>query len=198
MAGNVNASAYDIVRGYWARTKGLTNDGTLAAASSQGALAANSTITQRGASGQTAQGINNGTASGTVSAPMAGAQGGRASDSSIINPAVVDGGESNSSGTVRNADALNPTNQRGDEGQAGAATSGDAFAFDRFWLDAVNSGVVRDTAAPAIAVSVGALSLPPQTVVGQGIEVNFRPDPTIWDGRFANNGWLQECPQADH
>jgi Fe-S-cluster-containing dehydrogenase component len=23
---------------------------------------------------------------------------------------------------------------------------------------------------------------------------HFRPDPTIWDGRFANNGWLQELP----
>ncbi len=27
------------------------------------------------------------------------------------------------------------------------------------------------------------------------IEVNFRPDPSLWDGRFANNGWLQECPK---
>ena len=23
----------------------------------------------------------------------------------------------------------------------------------------------------------------------------FRPDPTIYDGRFANNGWLQELPK---
>ena len=28
-----------------------------------------------------------------------------------------------------------------------------------------------------------------------GIEVNFRRDPTIYDGRFANNGWLQELPK---
>ena len=27
------------------------------------------------------------------------------------------------------------------------------------------------------------------------MEINFRPDPTIWDGRFANNGWLQELPK---
>ena len=28
-----------------------------------------------------------------------------------------------------------------------------------------------------------------------GIEIVFRPDPTICDGRFANNGWLQELPK---
>jgi Fe-S-cluster-containing dehydrogenase component len=28
-----------------------------------------------------------------------------------------------------------------------------------------------------------------------GVEVNFRRDPTIYDGRFANNGWLQELPK---
>jgi len=27
------------------------------------------------------------------------------------------------------------------------------------------------------------------------LEVCFRPDPSVWDGRFANNGWLQECPR---
>src|SRR5262249_54671451 len=28
-----------------------------------------------------------------------------------------------------------------------------------------------------------------------GIETNVRPDPTVFDGRFANNGWLQELPK---
>ena len=27
------------------------------------------------------------------------------------------------------------------------------------------------------------------------LELCFRPDPNLWDGRFANNGWLQECPK---
>ena len=27
------------------------------------------------------------------------------------------------------------------------------------------------------------------------VEICFRPDPTIYDGRFANNGWLQELPK---
>ncbi|HXG54627.1 MAG TPA: hypothetical protein VNJ03_04550, partial [Vicinamibacterales bacterium] len=28
-----------------------------------------------------------------------------------------------------------------------------------------------------------------------GLEIIFRPDPTVWDGSFANNGWLQELPK---
>jgi MoCo/4Fe-4S cofactor protein with predicted Tat translocation signal len=28
-----------------------------------------------------------------------------------------------------------------------------------------------------------------------GLELCFRPDASVWDGRFANNGWLQECPR---
>ena len=28
-----------------------------------------------------------------------------------------------------------------------------------------------------------------------GIEIIFRPDPCIWDGRYNNNGWLQELPK---
>jgi Fe-S-cluster-containing dehydrogenase component len=30
---------------------------------------------------------------------------------------------------------------------------------------------------------------------GSGLEIAFRNDPTILDGRFANNGWLQELPK---
>ncbi|HVV71896.1 MAG TPA: 4Fe-4S dicluster domain-containing protein, partial [Verrucomicrobiae bacterium] len=37
---------------------------------------------------------------------------------------------------------------------------------------------------------------PPQKRVRlEGLEIGFRPDPNLWDGRFANNGWLQECPK---
>jgi molybdopterin-containing oxidoreductase family iron-sulfur binding subunit len=35
----------------------------------------------------------------------------------------------------------------------------------------------------------------PAASPAQGLEIVFRPDPTIWDGRFANNGWLQELPK---
>ncbi len=55
---------------------------------------------------------------------------------------------------------------------------------------------MADTAFPPKRVSlksgIGAQSpADPQ----QGLEIIFRPDPAIWDGRFANNGWLQELPK---
>ena len=30
---------------------------------------------------------------------------------------------------------------------------------------------------------------------GGTLEIVFKPDPTVWDGRFSNNGWLQELPK---
>jgi molybdopterin-containing oxidoreductase family iron-sulfur binding subunit len=66
--------------------------------------------------------------------------------------------------------------------------------FDAFWERALHDGVVPGTAFRPRPVSAKA-ALPPQTNAGAGIEIVFRPDPTVWDGRFANNGWLQECPK---
>jgi MoCo/4Fe-4S cofactor protein with predicted Tat translocation signal len=33
------------------------------------------------------------------------------------------------------------------------------------------------------------------TQSGSSLEISFRPDPTLFDGRFANNAWLQELPK---
>src|SRR5207247_621834 len=35
----------------------------------------------------------------------------------------------------------------------------------------------------------------PDAKPGNSLEISFQPDPTIFDGRFANNGWLQELPK---
>ena len=39
-----------------------------------------------------------------------------------------------------------------------------------------------------------AKSHPEPAAKESGLELVFRPDFKVWDGRFANNGWLQELP----
>ena len=69
--------------------------------------------------------------------------------------------------------------------------------FEANWRRAVHNGVVPNTARPAKTVALrpelaaNILPSPPAS----GMEIVFRPDPTIYDGRFANNGWLQELPK---
>jgi MoCo/4Fe-4S cofactor protein with predicted Tat translocation signal len=67
-------------------------------------------------------------------------------------------------------------------------------SFEIAWAKALNDGVVPNTALPAINVTPKAPAAP-QPRQAQGMEIVFRPDPTIWDGSFANNGWLQELPK---
>ncbi|MBA2258504.1 MAG: TAT-variant-translocated molybdopterin oxidoreductase [Acidobacteria bacterium] len=54
--------------------------------------------------------------------------------------------------------------------------------------------------APSAPTSAVAPAAPPPAPApaapsSGGLEIIFRPDPTIWDGSFANNGWLQELPK---
>jgi MoCo/4Fe-4S cofactor protein with predicted Tat translocation signal len=69
--------------------------------------------------------------------------------------------------------------------------------FDMLWRKSLNDGWIEGTTyAPK---QVGARSLPrlpePSAPVPGAIEINFRRDPSIHDGRFSNNGWLQELPK---
>ncbi len=70
-------------------------------------------------------------------------------------------------------------------------------SFDIYWQKALNDGVVPNTALPAVTV-MAKMPPAPQPKSAQGMEVIFRPDPTIWDGSFSNNGWLQELPKPQN
>lgn len=68
-------------------------------------------------------------------------------------------------------------------------------AFDDFFKRALSSGVVEGSRFAPVQVSlVNGLRLE-APAPSAGLELIFRPDPAIWDGRFANNGWLQELPR---
>lgn len=67
--------------------------------------------------------------------------------------------------------------------------------FDTFWKTSIHDGWVANSAIAAINAS-GSVALPPlQTPAISDFEVVFRPDPTIWDGTYSNNGWMQELPK---
>jgi Fe-S-cluster-containing dehydrogenase component len=81
---------------------------------------------------------------------------------------------------------------------APAAAPTAAEAFEKSWRKWLHDGFIEGSAgvagtttvAPDVATRVAQSAAPID-----GIEVNFRRDPTIYDGRFANNGWLQELPK---
>ncbi|MFL9813290.1 TAT-variant-translocated molybdopterin oxidoreductase [Stutzerimonas sp. VN223-3] len=65
---------------------------------------------------------------------------------------------------------------------------------DRAWREALERGFIRASAYEPVEVTVKPPrwdSVEPQ----EGLTVLFRPDPSVWDGRFANLGWLQELPK---
>jgi MoCo/4Fe-4S cofactor protein with predicted Tat translocation signal len=67
--------------------------------------------------------------------------------------------------------------------------------FDALWQQSLHDGWIAGTTVGPINVS-GAVTLPPlETAEVTGLEVVFRPDPTIGDGTYSNNGWLQELPK---
>jgi molybdopterin-containing oxidoreductase family iron-sulfur binding subunit len=67
-------------------------------------------------------------------------------------------------------------------------------ATEDTWRKWLHDGVVPNTALPAIAAAAG-MPAAGAAAPANGIEVELRPDPTLYDGRFANNAWLQELPK---
>jgi molybdopterin-containing oxidoreductase family iron-sulfur binding subunit len=69
------------------------------------------------------------------------------------------------------------------------------LAAEAAWPGALKTGFVEMPAAPATAgLNPAVLPLPAAPGSGE-VEIVIRPDPTIHDGTFANNGWLQELPK---
>jgi MoCo/4Fe-4S cofactor protein with predicted Tat translocation signal len=68
---------------------------------------------------------------------------------------------------------------------------------DQAWRKVLHDGFVSGSAYQAKTVSAKAGSAAPPSSSGaaSGIEVIFRPDPNVYDGRYANVGWLQEIPK---
>jgi MoCo/4Fe-4S cofactor protein with predicted Tat translocation signal len=69
--------------------------------------------------------------------------------------------------------------------------------FEAFWRKSLHDGWIEGTAfAPKSVTPKSANFAPALTeAAANAIELNIRRDPTIYDGQFSNNGWLQELPK---
>ncbi len=73
-------------------------------------------------------------------------------------------------------------------------------SFEQFWEKALHDGVIPDTAFKPKSVQLRndwqkSLKSADRGAGTEGLEIAFEPDPTIYDGSWANNGWLQELPK---
>jgi MoCo/4Fe-4S cofactor protein with predicted Tat translocation signal len=70
--------------------------------------------------------------------------------------------------------------------------------FETGWRKALHQGWIDDSAftakASGSAQSLGGVQVPTPSSK-DSIEIIFRPDPNIYDGRWSNVGWLQELPK---
>jgi MoCo/4Fe-4S cofactor protein with predicted Tat translocation signal len=82
---------------------------------------------------------------------------------------------------------------------APSATAAGTAAIDPFeatWKKWLHDGVIAGSALPVRGGAAStAIPAPQPKGAGNGIELELKHDPTIYDGRFANNGWLQELPK---
>lgn len=77
-----------------------------------------------------------------------------------------------------------------------AAATAVSKDFEANWRKIVHDGYIPNTEAKPKAVTLNPafLSTAAPAPASGAIEFAILPDPSIYDGRFANNGWLQELP----
>ena len=69
-----------------------------------------------------------------------------------------------------------------------------ADAFEPKWQAMLQAGFIAGSALPEVSVTPTPPSAP-APLPATALSVALRPDPTVWDGRSGNNGWLQELPK---
>lgn len=69
------------------------------------------------------------------------------------------------------------------------------LASEEAWRTALHDGMVAGSASPALSVQPQAYTGTAKRSSSTGFEVVFAADPSLYDGRWANNSWLQELPK---
>jgi Fe-S-cluster-containing dehydrogenase component len=72
--------------------------------------------------------------------------------------------------------------------------------FDKMWRESVHDGFFANSAAEKVSVSASDVAMPANDGAWKtpwdekSLEMVFIPSRSVYDGRFANNAWLQELP----
>ena len=68
---------------------------------------------------------------------------------------------------------------------------------DHAWRKILHDGMVENTAfqPKTVSAKIGDIPVPAANYTDGTVEVIFRADPHVYDGRYANVGWLQEVPK---
>ena len=86
--------------------------------------------------------------------------------------------------------------------QVAATIAGLTDGSKKAWEKFLHDGLLAGSAPAPVNVTLNRASVheflasakPPVAVTADSVEVRFVTDHKVDDGRFANNGWLQECP----
>jgi Fe-S-cluster-containing dehydrogenase component len=191
---NYDKRDYDILRESWQR-QGFAPSAARSTATAGGSPGNAQTAAQGGmnssqSSGQTsALGMTQNTAQSSGQNSASAQTSGNAGQNSGTNNGATSNGAQNNAAqnqgsvvTPRTTAAIAPTG---------------AGNFDDAWRKAVHDGFIPNSAATAKSVSINTAFLNQPAVAptnSSNVEISILPDPSIYDGRFANNGWLQELP----
>jgi len=70
--------------------------------------------------------------------------------------------------------------------------------FEQFWRKSLHDGWIEGTTFAPKSVTAKSSAAPASETKhadSTAVELNIRRDPSIYDGQFSNNGWLQELPK---
>ncbi|HTQ58734.1 MAG TPA: TAT-variant-translocated molybdopterin oxidoreductase [Candidatus Solibacter sp.] len=114
---------------------------------------------------------------------------------SVIQPLIAPLYHSHSAFEVLSAFTDNPNQSAYDAVRARVNSLAGSADPEQFWRKTLNDGVIANSAFAPISIPLKFTpsSLPPAKATTPGqLEFIFRPDANTYDGRYANNGWLQE------
>jgi MoCo/4Fe-4S cofactor protein with predicted Tat translocation signal len=189
---NFDKKDADIIKEFWQK-QGFGGSASPRTAAAVGAANSNTSgtpnSTQQGANVSTAGGKNFNSNTNSAAKTQAASN---ANMSAAGRPATSASPAANT--TAPNSSSMSSNTQ---VTTAGVST-GASKSFEDQWRKALHDGIVPNSAAAVktVTVNAGFLSQAPQAPQGAGsLEISIRRDPNVHDGRFANNGWLQELPK---